>query len=330
LPPFLRPDWDWARDHYRAVGLEVADEIVWDTRIDILREFPGWHWSVFFWGEIVDRLAPAPRRCRMVAILNNKNRFFSFAEQQGASLPRSLSVAPGELTSAICEEFGFPLFLKPAGSAQGMGIQCCNSVEELAEFLEPEPFPRDLQIQEVLPEETVFQNVMYDCSDGRANRLMVTDQILHGFSHGGNASPVGPVTPWEVTDELANAAASGGMAGPLGFDVAVKPESGGDSSYSVIDCNPRFNGASYPIGVAQRLGLSRWRLRSYPVRSSSLEDLGLEALAYNPHEKTGVVAVNWAAREEGKLGVLCTAPDWEQVREVEEELESICTSDHEA
>jgi hypothetical protein len=57
-----------------------------------------------------------------------------------------------------------------------------------------------------------------------------------------------------------------------------------------------------------------------------VERLGIESLAYKPGENAGVVVVNWAAAEEGKLGVLCTAEDWARVYEIEEELEGLCAN----
>ena len=87
------------------------------------------------------------------------------------------------------------------------------------------------------------------------------------------------------------------------FDVAVVEESG-ESRYFAIECNPRFNGSSYPTGIAQKLNLTCWANESFKTDCRSLHELDLSGLEYDPASGTGVILVNWGSILVGKLGVL--------------------------
>jgi len=54
-----------------------------------------------------------------------------------------------------------------------------------------------------------------------------------------------------------------GMKGTFAFDVAVTRKGVG-TDYLAIECNPRFNGASYPTVIAHKLGLESWVARASP------------------------------------------------------------------
>lgn len=73
-------------------------------------------------------------------------------------------------------------------------------------------------------------------------RLAATEQILGGCVHQGNRFPV-PHAPWECVEPMAKWLHREGMKRTFAFDVAVVPKGSG-TDYLVIECNPRFNGAS--------------------------------------------------------------------------------------
>ena len=94
-----------------------------------------------------------------------------------------------------------------------------------------------------------------------------------------------------------------GMKGIFAFDVAVvEIETGVD--YFAIECNPRFNGASYPTGIAQKLNIKEWCSDNITTKYRSLDEINLGDLEYNPDTATGVIIVNWGSILVGKLGVL--------------------------
>jgi len=91
-----------------------------------------------------------------------------------------------------------------------------------------------------------------------------------------------------------------GMKGTFAFDVAVTRKGVG-TDYLAIECNPRFNGASYPTVIAHKLGLESWVARVFSTRHRSLTFLQLAGIEYNPHRGEGVVLVNWGPILQGKL-----------------------------
>ena len=92
------------------------------------------------------------------------------------------------------------------------------------------------------------------------------------------------------------------------FDVAVV-ENGGSVEYSAIECNPRFNGASYPTLIARKLGLHHWLARAFSTRHRSLAEIDLVGIEYDPARGEGVVLVNWGPILVGKLLFLIAGPE---------------------
>jgi hypothetical protein len=94
-----------------------------------------------------------------------------------------------------------------------------------------------------------------------------------------------------------------GMKDVFAFDVAVVEE-GEEIRYLAIECNPRFNGASYPTGIANKLKLKSWSHETFMTQYRSLDQLDLSGIEFNPQNDTGVVLVNWGSILVGKIGVL--------------------------
>jgi hypothetical protein len=93
-----------------------------------------------------------------------------------------------------------------------------------------------------------------------------------------------------------------GMRGVFAFDVAVVGDE--DPEFLAIECNPRYNGASYPTAVAHKLGVEQWLAKAYQTRHRSLADLDLSGIEFDPATGTGVVLVNWGPILVGKLLVM--------------------------
>ena len=84
-----------------------------------------------------------------------------------------------------------------------------------------------------------------------------------------------------------------------------------------IECNPRFNGASYPSGIACRLHVPQWVSKDFTTRHRDLSDLELGGLEFDTATDTGIVLVNWGTICVGKIGVLIAGPP-----KVQEQLEN--------
>ena len=102
-----------------------------------------------------------------------------------------------------------------------------------------------------------------------------------------------------------------GMRDVFAFDVGVVDTPAG-VRYRPIECNPRFNGASYPTGVAKKLGAEEWLALNCSTSVRHLKDLDLRGLEFNPKIKKGIALVNWGSILAGKLGVLIAGTRAEQ------------------
>ena len=86
------------------------------------------------------------------------------------------------------------------------------------------------------------------------------------------------------------------------------------TNYLAIECNPRFNGASYPTSIAHKLDIPHWLARTFETTKRSLADLDLSGLEYDPATGEGVILVNWGPVLVGKLLVLLAGPPEVQER----------------
>ena len=308
LHPHLRSEWAAISAHYNRVGLLHSQNVVWAVSLNVLTEYPEYDPSVFYFGDSLSQDSPTREWFRrldadwaeVVEHVNCKNKFIQLAESLGVPTPKTQRFS----SKAEIEDFAhlpYPCYLKPAVSVNGVGICRCQDEAELRQALQPIAAEMPLQIQQEV-KATQFLNMQYRIVDQQAERWAVTEQILEGCAHIGNRYPT-QHQPWELLDPIANWMAERGMKEIFAFDVAVVEEAG-QRHYFAIECNPRFNGASYPTGIAQKLGLTAWANESFKTPCRSLRELDLSGLEYDPANGTGVILVNWGSILVGKVGVL--------------------------
>ena len=143
-------------------------------------------------------------------------------------------------------------------------------------------------------------------------RLAATEQVLEGCSHSGNRYPT-EHQPWAQVEPMAQWMAQKGMRGIFAFDVAVVPEAE-IPNYLAFECNPRYNGASYPTAIAHKLQIDAWTSETCPTQHHTLADLDLSDIEFNPDTGTGVVLVNWGTVLIGKIAVLLAGSLAEQAQ----------------
>jgi hypothetical protein len=85
-------------------------------------------------------------------------------------------------------------------------------------------------------------------------------------------------------------------------------EQGAGPEFLAIECNPRFNGASYPTAVARKLGTPEWLARTFKTRHRSLAELDLAGIEYDPATGEGIILVNWGPILVGKLLAMLAGP----------------------
>ena len=200
-----------------------------------------------------------------------------------------------------------PCYLKAAVSVSGVGIYRCANREELRDAINLFADDVPVQVQEEI-KTSVFLNLQYRVIDDKLLRLAASEQILDGNAHRGNCFP-SPYEPWDAVEPMASWLKERGMKGIFAFDVAVVPTADG-LRFPAIECNPRFNGASYPTVIAQKLDIPEWTALAFKTRHRRLSDIDLSDIEYDLKTGEGVVIVNWGTLLEGKLVMLMAgSPD---------------------
>ncbi len=297
LPYRLKPDWEAIVAHYARIGLSHTMHVVWDDSYEIVRNYPEHTLSTFLFGERAHAARPDEEWYGIVRRMNSKNECIRLARRLGVPVPDTLcfdrkpDVLPRELPA-------FPLYLKADVSVSGRGVVHCADRDELIGRLARIGPLVPFQLQEAV-DAVAFLNVQYEATDEGCERLLVTEQILNGNSHSGNRYPT-VHAPWEYTDTLAAYMYERGMRDVFAFDLAVDRR----GEYRLLECNPRYNGATYPTMVARKLGIGEWTAVNVYTRARSLAEVDLKHVEFDPKTGRGAVLVNWGAVQQGTLGVL--------------------------
>lgn len=306
LHPDLKPEWKTITAHYQRVGLSPSTNVIWDVSLEHLETYPDFVLSVFYFGDAVNNNSPCaqyfqqhdPDWYTVVAYMNSKNNFMRLAQELGVAIPQTYCF---EEKSIALGEMPYPCYLKPSVSVDGVGIVRCETKEQLNQALQELPQKASFQIQEEIVA-SAFLNLQYQVRPQGVEQLAASEQILDGCAHGGNRFP-STHQPWHLVEPMAQWMASKGMKDVFAFDVAVD-ERGSEPRYLAIECNPRFNGASYPTGVAHKLGITQWSCETFRTRYRSLKQIDLNGIEYDSATQTGVILINWGLIQIGKLVIL--------------------------
>jgi hypothetical protein len=251
----------------------------------------------------------------VVQHINDKNNFIALASHLRLDTPATRCFH-GKQWFAGLEHFSYPCYIKAAVSVAGKGIFRCENRNEVIQALAYYDEDVPLQVQDAIDTD-VFLNIQYHATGYGLERLLVSQQILDGFTHQGNRYPASH-EPWDSVEPMAQWLWEKGIRGIFAFDVGVL-EQGHTTRFMPIECNPRFNGASYPSGIACKLELSQWLAKDFKTRHNRLADIDLTDLEFDPETRTGIILVNWGTILVGKLGVLIAGSPADQER-LESEL----------
>ena len=286
--------WDFIQQHYSRVGLEVTDKVLWT---DSTTAYFPYHTTHLDFSHFI----ASPRFCGNVKneesyakvltttkLLNSKNSFMDLCSSMGIKVPKTLQARDLKDLS-LAPATGY---LKAACSVSGLGVVKYSSHEELLNLLKG---LKDWQIQEdVMP--TDFLNVQYVFDENGWKFLETTEQLLDGNSHIGNVCPPKYSFDPNVYEKLLSHLHYLGYRGVLGMDVLVS----GTSEY-LVECNPRFNGSTYPTVIAQRLGIKNWCSIASSCDTQKIKRL-LESHEFDGIK--GIVIFNWGALLASKVGIL--------------------------
>lgn len=298
----LKDEWPYITAHYARIGLSHAQDVIWSTKLEHIRDNKDYHPSVFFFGEQENLSHIDNDWAYVVDYINSKNNFVRLAQALEMPIPKTHCFDQvEEITMEIAEGFSYPCYLKAAVSVSGAGIYRCENQAELLHTKKDYTLGTPVQVQEEV-RTACFLNMQYQMEQGMCHRLVTTEQILDGPAHQGNRYPA-RAEPWEIVEPMAEKLASMGFKDVLAFDVAVVEEDVG-MRYLAIECNPRFNGASYPTAIALKLDIQQWEARNYRTWHRSLAEIDLAGLEYDPELGEGVIIVNWGPVLVGKLMVM--------------------------
>jgi hypothetical protein len=319
LHPDLKPLWQDIQAHYQRIGLPHSAQVIWNLDLRHLRKYTGLRPSVFYFGAQQCRNWGDYEWLETVEYINSKNNFMDLARQLGMDIPdtrcfdRVADIAAGDI-----EQCRFPCYLKAAVSVSGVGIFRCADAAELRDAIQQFQPGVPVQIQEEVRAEK-FLNMQYQIVGDQVIRLAASEQILDGFAHQGNRYPASH-QPWASVEPMAYWLKAHGIKGIFAFDVAVVQTSQG-LRFPVIECNPRYNGASYPTLIANKLYIREWSAINFSTRHRSLRDVDLSGLEFDANSGRGVIIVNWGTVLEGKL-VLLLAGDGATRQRLKLELET--------
>lgn len=316
LHPDLQSQWNIITEHYKRIGLSHTTNVIWDVSLRVLEDYPNHAVSVFFFGKATDDAdcnedwfqKTDSERLNVVKFMNSKNNFIQLAQQLGVRVPKTFCFDNKAAVTDL-SEFPYPCYFKPVISVDGAGIKRCENPQQLSLILESFVDQAPLQIQEEIAASS-FLNLQYAIEASKLQRVAVTAQILDGYAHIGNSYP-SEHQPWDTVEPIAKWMAQHGMKEIFAFDVAVV-EQPTQTSYLAIECNPRFNGASYPTTIAKKLNIGSWSCETFKTQYSSLENLDLKDIEFNSQSNTGVILVNWGTILVGKIGILLAGTPQQQ------------------
>jgi len=310
LHPDLRPQWPWICDHYLRVGLDHAHDVIWDLSHGALAGHPDHAVSVFFFGPDEQGARPDPAWFEIVATINSKNAFMAAAQRLGVPVPEThCFAAAADIGVADIARVAYPCYLKAAVSVSGVGIYRCADEQALRKAINCFPATTPVQIQQEVAAD-VFLNLQYEVIPAGLRRYAATEQLLEGCVHQGNRYPA-RCEPWDVVEPMAQWLYAKGIRGVFAFDVAVMERDGG-AEFLAIECNPRFNGASYPTAVAKKLGITQWQARTFCTDHRSLAAVDLGGIEYDAASGRGVILINWGPILVGKLLILLAGDELAQ------------------
>jgi hypothetical protein len=318
LNPELKPEWEEIVAHYDRIGLSHSTNVIWDVALQIIEDHPTYAPSVFYFGDADHSHSLDDSWFKnidqdwyqVVDHINSKNNFMALAEELGVPIPRT-KCFDNKAAVKLDDDYPYPCYFKPAVSVDGMGIIRCENKEALQKALANSSDNLPVQIQEEIVTQT-FLNLQYRVTPDGLQRFACTEQIIDNFAHVGNRYPSSH-EPWEKVEPMAQWMAQRGIKEVFAFDVAVVP---GDQGirYLSLECNPRFNGASYPTGIAKKLNLKSWACETFTTKFRHLKDLDLKGLEFDLSTGTGIVLVNWGSILVGKMAILLVGSVEEQDR----------------
>jgi glutathione synthase/RimK-type ligase-like ATP-grasp enzyme len=309
LDPRLKDNYPFIREHWQEAGLDISNNIHWGVDAADLAQYPQMDFSVYHFTPDVHETRPDLKRVLATQDANNKNTFINFCDLRGYPVPKTYMIEPG-MTPDL-SDIQTPAYIKAAESQAGISILKADTASELEEHVKS--FNGKFQVQESV-ENASFINVQYKALGNRALHLATSEQLLRGYTHIGNKYPTHH-DPRDITDSLADNLAEKGLKGIYAFDVAMSSDGDVDNT-KIIECNPRWNGASYPTVIGNRLGAETWEALGIRTPHENIGDIDLSGLVYDRAKGYGAVVTGFVFKPNKRIvNVMLAGP-----KEAQDEL----------
>ena len=315
MHPEMRTLWTEITRHYQNINLPYSTNPLWNVSFEECKKHSLSDLSLFIYA---DTRGPEnnetnwleqgdPQLVETVRWINSKNNLVNLARKLEIRVP--LTITFENKTAFLPGAIPFPCLFKPSVSVSGGGIKNCNDLRQLSKAVQNAPENSPFQIQEWIDAEH-FLNLQYLAVRGKAVRFAATEEILDGCVHCGSRLPsVNP--PWEMVDPMAELLVEKGIKGLFAFDIAVIDSR--ERKFSLLECNPRFNGASYPALIAEKLKIQNWSSEILLTGARHLDEFPIGDLEFDPSTGTGIILVNWGTILAGKLEIMFVGPAKTQI-----------------
>lgn len=299
LPRAANEDLSTIERHYETVSLQHGVGYAFEGIESLHRSPSSFVPSVYEYTEEMCRRSKDVCWRQVVWLMGDKNYFVDHCDDRGFLRPVTTKVVYRHDRPQLVR---FPVAVKLARSFEGQGYYQCDSLSKYESLVNNPNLWLPYQVQEVLPARTRYFLVEYQLNeDGK----MLPGVVVERMSHYGNISyqavafASSQITA--VTDVLAKWAVEAHMKGSWSYEVALAE----NGQVLLLGCRPRWSDVSYPIRVAEKLGLTEWGTATFTTVSLPLSEIcDLGELAYRPRTKEGVIITNWATVAHGRLDVL--------------------------
>lgn len=298
--PDLKEEYLYIKSHYNRIGLKHTENIIWDVSVNTIKDFKPFDLSVLYFDFEFHKVRPNIDWFETASYINNKNNFIAEAKNMNLPIPITFCfLNKGDIENM--DQFPYPCFLKIAVSSGGKGVFYCKDISSLEGELKDIDDDVALQIQAAADAKYTLNIQYIGCKDG-LKRVGITEQKTDGYAYVGSQFPARS-DPWNITDSMAQRLFDLGMRGVFAFDI-VSTQEDDEECFYVLECNPRFNAASYYFGTAIKMEMKQWYAINMTTNKRSLASLDIEDLEYNSHTKSGVILVGWGGILNGKLNIL--------------------------
>ncbi len=302
LHPALKDNWEAISAHYERIGLRHSRNVVWSLNPKELGSHAGYHPSVFYFSPHACQFWGDYEWLAIVEWINSRNNLVLLANELGIETPdtqcfRSIF----DISDNLIESLAYPCYLKSSLPQSGTDTVRCRNPLELRDAL--------LLLKPSVPVQ-IQQEVMADCiltlqfilTGSQVIRKAAIEHPVGESADPGYRAPAS-YEPWESVEPIARWLNERGMKGSCVFELAVTRTPRG-IRFPVLGCYPHYDDTSYPIFIAEKLGIPEWRLMNFKTRHRQLANLDLSEVEFDARTGEGAILVNWGLVSEGELGIM--------------------------